>query len=83
MRDLKLTFVTRVGCHLCDHARPVVLEAARRAGAVVEEVDVDRDDHLLANYGMRIPVLLGPEDEVLAEGVIDDRKALRRLLKRL
>jgi hypothetical protein len=28
---------------------------------------------------MRIPVVLGPGDEVLAEGVIGDRRALERV----
>ena len=49
-------------------------------GVVIDEIDVDDDDTLLSLYGMRIPVVLGPGDEVLAEGVIGDRRALERVL---
>jgi hypothetical protein len=73
----------REGCHLCDDARPVVRSAARRSGADVIEVDIDGDDTLVSLYGLRIPVVLGPEDEVLAEGVIEDVRALRRAIRGL
>jgi len=80
LRDLILTFITRPGCHLCDDARPLVLSEAKRVGATVEEIDVETDDSLISLYGIRIPVLLGPEEEVLSEGVINDAKRLRRKL---
>ena len=83
MSDLIVRFLTRAGCHLCDDARPLVVEVAGEAGATLEEVDVDEDDTLLALYGMRIPVLLAPGDLVLAEGIIDDRQDLRLALQRL
>jgi hypothetical protein len=47
-------------------------------GAIVEELDIDENDMLISVYGMRIPVLLGPRDEVIAEGVIDDPRTLKR-----
>ena len=78
-----LTFLTRAGCHLCDEARPIVLAEARRIGAEVEEVEIDTDDHLVALYGIRIPVVLGPDRIVLAEGIIADPKALRKRLRLL
>jgi hypothetical protein len=65
---------------LCDDARPLVEWAAMKVGVVIDEIDVDDDDTLLSLYGMRIPVVLGPGDEVLAEGVIGDRRALERVL---
>ncbi len=61
---------------MCNDARPLVQRAALKVGVVIDEIDVDGDDTLLALYGMRIPVVLGPGDEVLAEGVIGDRQAL-------
>jgi hypothetical protein len=73
----------REGCHLCDQARPLVRSAASRSGVGVVEVDIDDDDGLVARYGLRIPVILGPDEQVLAEGVIDDVRALRRAMKRL
>jgi hypothetical protein len=65
---------------LCDDARPLVEWAAMKVGVVIDEIDVDGDDTLLSLYGMRIPVVLGPGDEVLAEGIIGDRRALERAL---
>lgn len=51
-----------------------------KVGVVIDEIDVDGDDTLLSLYGMRIPVVLGPGDEVLAEGIIGDRRTLERAL---
>ena len=81
LRTFSIRFLIRPECHLCDDARPVVQWAAKREKAGLEEIDIDTDDRLLAIYGLRIPVVLGPSDEVLAEGVIDDRKALRRAMR--
>ncbi|MEE8489652.1 MAG: glutaredoxin family protein [Acidimicrobiia bacterium] len=80
MSSFSIRFLTRPGCHLCDDARPLVKWAAMKVGVVIDEIDVDDDDTLLSLYGMRIPVVLGPGDEVLAEGVIGDRRALERVL---
>lgn len=65
---------------MCNDARPLVEWAAMKVGVVIDEIDVDDDDTLLSLYGMRIPVVLGPGDEVLAEGVIEDRRVLERVL---
>ncbi len=83
LSSFSVRFLTRPGCHLCDDARPIVEWAVRKAGVDLEEIDVDGDDPLLSLYGMRIPVVLGPEDEVIAEGVIVDRKALRKAISSL
>ena len=83
LSNLVLTFLTRPGCHLCDEARPLVQAEATRAGLAVNEVNVDRDDWFVSVFGMRIPVLLGKDGEVLAEGIIGDRTTLRKKLKTL
>ena len=75
-------FLTRPGCHLCDVARPEVMAAVEGNGGSVHEIDIDSDDLLLQEFGLRIPVLLDPDDRVLAEGNIDARR-LRRRLRRL
>ncbi len=75
-------FLTRVGCHLCDDARPIVLAAVARHGWTVEEVDIDTDDALVRDYGLRVPVVIGPDGQVIAEGEIDAR-ALARSLRKL
>ena len=83
MSSFFVRFLTRPGCHLCDDARPIVEWAVRKADVGLEEIDVDGDDPLLSLYGMRIPVVLGPDDEVIAEGVIVDHKALRKAISSL
>lgn len=82
LRLLSVKFLTRHGCHLCDEARPILTKVAKGMNVVVEEVDVDSDDELIRLYGLRIPVILGAHDRVLAEGVIDDRRLLRDALRR-
>jgi Glutaredoxin-like domain (DUF836) len=75
-------FLIRPGCHLCDESRPLVEKAVARVGGTIEEVDIDTDDALTRDYGLRVPVVLGPGDIVLAEGKIEARP-LRRALRRL
>lgn len=83
MNDFPFLFLTRVGCHLCEDARPTVIRAAQRAGVRVEEVDIELRDDLLSAYALRIPVVLSPAGQVLAEGRIEDRRALARAMKAL
>jgi thiol-disulfide isomerase/thioredoxin len=82
LRSLSVRFLTRKGCHLCDEARPVLAKVAKSMNVGVVEVDIDSDDELVKLYGLRIPVVLGTHDRVLAEGVIDDRKLLKDALQR-
>ena len=84
MNNSAFRFLIRPGCHLCDVARPVVVNAVARVGGTIEEIDIDTEDALTRDYGLRVPVLLGPGDIVLAEGIIEARplrKALRRLAR--
>ena len=82
MNNSAFRFLIRAGCHLCDEARPVVEKAVSRVGGAIHEIDIDTDDALTRDYGLRVPVVLGPGDVVLAEGKIEAR-ALRRALRRL
>ena len=82
LRSLSVRFLTRQGCHLCDEARPVLEKVAKSMNVGIEEVDIDGDDELTKLYGLRVPVILGAHDRVLAEGVIDDRKLLKDALKK-
>jgi Glutaredoxin-like domain (DUF836) len=75
-------FLIRAGCHLCDEARPVVEKAVASVAGTILEVDIDADDALTRDYGLRVPVLLGPGDIVVAEGTIESR-SLRRALRRI
>jgi len=60
----------------------MVLSAVQSIGGVVREVDIDTDDHLTKEFAVRIPVLLGRDGQVVAEGVFEERH-LRRELRRL
>jgi len=75
-------FLIRAGCHLCDETRPIVEKAVASVGGTIHEVDIDNDDALTRDYGMRVPVLLGSGDVVVAEGKIEARP-LRRALRRM
>jgi len=53
-------------CHLCEVAEHM-LESLRlsRAGFDFEKVDIAGNDALFERYGMRIPVLMGPDGREL------------------
>ena len=52
-----VTLYTRVGCHLCDDAKRVILGARRHADFDYEEFDIDRDPELLRLYNEEVPVI--------------------------
>jgi hypothetical protein len=82
LNNSSFRFLIRPGCHLCDEARPIVKKAVARVGGTIDEIDIDSDDALTRDYGLRVPLLLGPDDVVLAEGIIEARplhKTLRSL----
>jgi thiol-disulfide isomerase/thioredoxin len=72
LSDFSLVFLTRSGCHLCEEAEPLVRRVAAEFGAVLEVVDIDADPDLQARYTTRVPVVLGPRDRVVGEGIIDE-----------
>ena len=82
MNNSAFRFLIRPGCHLCDEARPVVEKAVGSVGGTIHEIDIDDDDALTRDFGLRVPVLIGPGDIVVAEGRIEARP-LRRALRRL
>ena len=61
----------------------MLISVAQGMGVEVEEVDIDTSPALTRDYGLRIPVVLGPGNEVLAEGEIPDRRVLRSAMRRL
>ncbi|HEY6635651.1 MAG TPA: glutaredoxin family protein [Acidimicrobiia bacterium] len=78
-----MTFLTRVGCHLCEDARAVLAAVSAEMGLRVDEVDIDSDDDLVKNWGLRVPVVLATHDRVIAEGIIDDKRTLRDQIERM
>jgi glutaredoxin len=54
----RLQLLTRAGCHLCVTAAETLERVAGEAGLVAQQVDVDADPELQAEYGDRVPVVL-------------------------
>jgi glutathione S-transferase len=75
-----VTLYGKPGCHLCDEARAVLVEALAGRDVDLEEVDVTLDPVLERRYGERIPVLAVDGDE-LFEYVVDARALAERLDK--
>jgi glutaredoxin len=48
---------SRSGCRLCDQARDVIVSVRTRQPFAFEEVEIETDDDLLRDYGIRIPVV--------------------------
>jgi glutaredoxin len=73
---VRLTLITRTGCHLCEEARA----ALERIGEPWTELDVDATVELAGEYGDRVPVILLDGKEHGYWRVEEDR--LRRDLAR-
>ena len=61
--DVRLTLLSKPGCHLCDTARDAVTEVIAQLGAVasavtVEELSILDDPELNERYWDEIPVVL-------------------------
>ncbi len=52
-----VTLYTRVGCHLCDHAKQQLAPLLAEFGAQLREVDVDSDPALRAQFTNDVPVI--------------------------
>ena len=66
---------SRPGCHLCDEARDVILAVRRDAPFAFDEVNIETDDGLVRDYGIRIPVVMIDGEETFEVSV--DADALR------
>ena len=69
---------SRPGCGLCDEAREVLLAERERTPFALEEVNVETDDALELEYGIRIPVVTIDGDEAFEISV--DPAAFSRAL---
>jgi Glutaredoxin-like domain (DUF836) len=69
----------REGCHLCDEARGVILSVRARTPFAFTEVDIETDDALLRDYGVRIPVVTVDGEERFEIAV--DRDAFEVLVR--
>jgi glutaredoxin len=74
----RLQLLTRAGCHLCRIAGETLARIGAEAGLAPEEVDVDTDPELRAEYGDRVPVVLldGREHSYFTVDVVRLRRDL-------
>ncbi|GIH12305.1 glutaredoxin family protein [Rugosimonospora africana] len=54
----RLTLITRPGCHLCDVAKEALERIAADTGEQWQEINVESEVELEAEYGDRVPVVL-------------------------
>ena len=66
---------SRPGCHLCDEARAVIEAVGREVAFAMEEIDIESEDGLIRDYGLRIPVVTVDGKELFEIAV--DADALR------
>lgn len=66
---------SRPGCHLCDVAREAILSLRERLGFEFAEVDIEADDELELEYGIRIPVVEVDGEEAFEVTVDAERLA--------
>lgn len=79
-RPVAVILYGRAGCCLCEDAAAALARASRRVKIDAEEVDIEADDRLLAEYALRIPVLVDSDSgAVLAEGAVDERTLVATL----
>jgi glutaredoxin len=53
----EVTLYSRPGCHLCEEAKAVIAPMLREFGAVLREVNIDKDAVLKERYGWDVPVI--------------------------
>jgi hypothetical protein len=71
----RVVLYTRGGCHLCDEAREVIELVRRTVPFTFTEVDIETDDALVRDYGIRIPVVAVDGEELFEISV--DQAAFR------
>jgi len=74
----RVVIYSREGCGLCETAKQVLLAERERTPFELEEIDVEGNDHLEMEYGIRIPVVL--VDGVELFEIVVDPDALARAL---
>ena len=61
----------RSGCALCEEMTRDLLTAQQRYPFVLETIDVDSDEALVASYGHKVPVLTTAEGEEICHYFLD------------
>jgi glutaredoxin len=69
----RVVLYSRPGCHLCDVALEAILSLRERLGFEFSEVDIEGDDQLELEYGIRIPVVEVDGEEAFEVTVYPER----------
>ncbi|MGF1668293.1 MAG: glutaredoxin family protein [Acidimicrobiia bacterium] len=77
-----MEFLTRIGCHLCEDALPTAQRVATLTRSPLHIIEIDSDDELVKEFGLRIPVVRAGDGTVLAEGIIQFRTLLKAAIRR-
>jgi len=54
---INVSIYSKPDCHLCEIAKAQLVALQRRYGFQLTEVDISRDENLLAEFGTRIPLI--------------------------
>lgn len=77
-----MEFLTRNGCHLCEDALPTAQRVAALTRSSLQVIEIESDDELVREFGLRIPVVRSGDGAVLAEGIIEFGPLLRAAMRR-
>lgn len=62
---MQLILFTTEGCHLCDEAHELLLNMADKMPLQIQLQEIGDNDDLVAQYGIRIPVVQFPDRQEL------------------
>jgi glutaredoxin len=79
---LAIAVYTREKCCCCEKAIDLLKEAQREHGFAIEEIDIDKDEALVAAHGLSVPVVVvrgkirfkGVVNPVLLERLLEDER---------
>ncbi|RBW71618.1 glutaredoxin family protein [Bacillus taeanensis] len=79
---MEVILYSKENCSLCEQAKGVLHKINKEIPLSIKEVDIYKDDALLEEYQIRIPVIVR-NDEVLDEGIISENTVRKRLLLKI
>ena len=66
----QVTFYTKAGCHLCEHARDMLDDIAAQTPFDLTEIDIRSNPEIFELYRYRIPVII-VDETIVIEGRIE------------
>lgn len=75
----QLTVYLRTGCHLCEDMLAILYELQPALDFGLDLVDISGNPQLEAQYGTKVPVLVGAEQEICHYFL--DKAALERYIE--